>query len=98
MRAGFPAATTPAGRSSRTTLPAPTTVSSPMVTPGPMTTPAAIQTFAPMAMGRAYSTPRLRSPGSTGWLAAQIWTPGPIRVSGPIETGAQSRMTQFALM
>jgi hypothetical protein len=35
-----------------------------------------------------------RSPGSTGWVAAQSCTPGPSMVRAPIVTEAQSRMTQ----
>src|SRR5665648_182214 len=38
------------------------------------TTLAAIQTFVPTTIGRAYSRSRSRSPGSTGWAAAQSCT------------------------
>ena len=54
---GLPAATTRAGTSRSTTLPAPTTLSSPIVTPGPTIAPAPIQTFRPTAIGSAYSRP-----------------------------------------
>src|SRR5674536_286491 len=97
MREGLPATTTFAGTSFRTTLPAPMVLLSPIVTPGPMTTLAALQTFVPTTIGRAYSRPRSRSPGSTGWVAAQSCTPGPSMVSAPNVSGAQSRMTQLTL-
>ena len=50
-RHGLPAASTPAGTSRRTTLPAPTTESSPIVTAAAMTAAAPIQTFLPTAIG-----------------------------------------------
>ena len=48
---GFPTASTRAGMSRTTTLPAPMVVSSPMVTPGQMMAPPPIQTLCPMRMG-----------------------------------------------
>ena len=52
---GLPKASTPAGMSFVTTLPAPITLPSPMVTPPQMVTFAAIQTSLPMRMDRPYS-------------------------------------------
>ena len=53
-RHGLPTATTLAGMSFVTTLPAPITVFSPMVTPGTTITPAPSQQLRPMRMGRLY--------------------------------------------
>ena len=50
-RHGLPAATTPAGMSFVTTLPAPMTVPSPIVTPGQMIAPPPIQTSGPIVTG-----------------------------------------------
>ena len=54
-RQGLPAATTFAGMSRVTTLPAPTTTLSPMVTPGVTTVLPPNQTLFPMATGWPYS-------------------------------------------
>ena len=56
-RQGFPAATTPEGRSFVTTDPAPTTVVEPMVTPGHTITPPPSQTSSPIVIGLANSQP-----------------------------------------
>ncbi len=51
IRHGLPTATTLAGMSFVTTLPAPITVLSPMVTPARMMAPAPIQQLLPMRIG-----------------------------------------------
>ena len=61
-------ATTLAGMSFVTTLPAPITVSSPTVTPGTTITPAPNQQLRPMRMGRLYWYAFSRSSGRIGWL------------------------------
>ncbi len=66
MRHGLPAATTPAGTSRMTTLPAPTIESRPIVTPGQTMTPAPSQAFSSIATGRPSSIPAARSSGSRG--------------------------------
>ena len=68
-RQGFPAASTPAGISRVTTLPAPMTVLSPIVTPGLITVCPPIQTWLPMRTGFPYSSPVARAVGSSGWVA-----------------------------
>ena len=65
-RQGFPTASTPAGMSRVTTLPAPMVVSSPMVTPGQMIAPPPIHTRLPMVIGDASSGPAVRSAASSG--------------------------------
>ena len=68
-RQGFPTASTFAGRSRVTTLPAPTTVLSPRLTPGMLRAPAPIQQLRPMRTGALLCRPFRRSSGSRGCLA-----------------------------
>ena len=51
---GFPTATTFAGMSFVTTLPAPITLLSPIVTPGIISAPEPIQQFFPICTGKLY--------------------------------------------
>lgn len=69
IRAGLPTATTLAGRSLVTTLPAPTTVFTPMVTPGSTVTLPPSHTLSPRTMGAARSQSVRRSSGARGWMA-----------------------------
>ena len=59
--AGLPAATTFAGISDATTLPAPMTLFSPMVTPLQTFAPSPIQTFCSRMTGRVIPTTSVRS-------------------------------------
>ena len=83
-RQGLPKASTPAGTSLVTMLPAPMTAFSPMVTPGRMTLPAPTHTPAPMVTGLLYCRPLRRSAGCRGWVAAVMVTLGPIITSSPM--------------
>jgi hypothetical protein len=65
-RQGLPAATTFAGMSLTTTLPAPMVVLSPIVTPGQIIALPPIQTLLPMLIGAANSLPERRISGSVG--------------------------------
>ena len=69
MRQGLPTATTFAGKSRVTTLPAPTTVFAPIVTPGQTTARPPSQTPSSIETGRAYSIPERRAFASTGCVA-----------------------------
>ena len=97
-RHGVPIATTPAGMSRVTTLPAAMMESSPTETPGNTIAAAPIQTFDPIETGRASSKRSRRSSGSRGWSAARSCTPDAICVPSPIVTGAQSKITALKLM
>ena len=60
-RQGLPTATTPAGKSRVTMLPAPTTVLAPMATPGPTMERPPSQTPSSIETGKVYSTPERRT-------------------------------------
>ena len=92
-RQGLPTASTPAGTSRVTTLPAPTTARSPTLTPGHTITPPPSHAPSPIAIGRALSQPELRSAASSGCVAVNSWTLVAIWTSSPIVTGATSRIT-----
>ena len=66
-RAGLPARTTLSPKDLVITAPAPATTLLPSVTPGRTMTPPPAQKLSPMVMGLPYSTPELRSCGSSGW-------------------------------
>lgn len=70
IRHGLPTATTLAGMSFVTTLPAPITVLSPMVTPARMMAPAPIQQLLPMRIGWLTCYPCSRREGSVGCVPA----------------------------
>lgn len=64
--AGFPPITTQSGTSFVTTAPEATTALFPIVIPGLMMALPPIQTLSPIVTGFPYSTPELRSNGSSG--------------------------------
>src|SRR5699024_6617236 len=86
--AGFPTATTFAGRSRVTTAPAPTTVFCPILTPGQTITPPPSHTLSPMVMGWAASHLSRRCCGSMGCVGVSSCTFGPICTSAPTVMGA----------
>ena len=94
-RQGTPAATTPAGMSWVTTLPAPMTEPLPMVTPPQTTALAPIQTFSSSVMGADVLMPSARWAASTEWPAQARQTPGAMKAPAPMWTGEVSRMTQL---
>ena len=87
---GLPAATTPAGISFVTTLPAPMVVPSPMVTPGRIVTSPPSQTLSSSVMGFVYSRQLLSSYGRTGWMAVYMPQFGPMKQCVPMVIFAQS--------
>ena len=91
-RQGTPTATTLAGMSCVTTLPAPMTALSPMVTPASTVQPAPSQTRLPTVMGRAISSPSTRSSGSMGCSAVVKQQLGPTNTLSPKRTSAPSVM------
>lgn len=94
-RQGTPAATTPAGMSRVTTLPAPMTEPFPMVTPPQTTALAPIHTSSSRVMGLEVLMPDERCSGSMEWPAQLRQTPGARNAPAPMWTGEVSRMTQL---
>ena len=90
-------ATTFAGMSFVTTLPAPMTEFFPMVTPGRMMTPAPTQTFSSMRTGKLYWYTWRRRSGSTGWPAAVMVTLGPNITLSPMYTWVSSTSVKLKL-
>ena len=94
-RQGIPAATTPAGMSCSTTLPAPMTEPFPIVTPPQTTALAPIQTSSSIVIGFEVPMPLERCCGSIECPAQLRQTPGAIKAPAPIWTGEVSRMVQL---
>jgi hypothetical protein len=94
MRHGLPAASTPAGMSRVTTLPAPITAPFPIDTPGRISALPPTQTSDPILTGFPNSRLR-RCAAFSGCIGVRICTAGPKSVKSPMWTSQTSRATQL---
>jgi hypothetical protein len=92
---GTPAATTPAGISLVTTLPAPITEPSPIVTPEHIVELAPIHTLSDIVIGAEVPIPLLLCSGLMACPEHAMHTPGAMNVPFSILTGEVSRITQL---